>query len=180
WADFHQRAIAIADYPHVCSVKQYSGSSITNRERAEVYAISRPQLGHSLIEIVCDPNILSLGRNTERAPADRIRSQDSTRGAESRDGLAEVIGYPDAASRKRQTHRALAGCKVSEIASGLAEFRYAVAVSISDPDVGAIEGEPARTITGSVSALYGASRRIELRDVVTQQVGYPDAGARIK
>ena len=59
--DFHQRAITVAHYPHVYSIKQNSGSSITNRERAEVETIGRSQLGNSLVEIVCDPNILSLG-----------------------------------------------------------------------------------------------------------------------
>src|ERR1044072_60641 len=178
--DFHQRAITIAHHPHVHSVKQYSGSSITNRERAEVKTIRRAQLGNGLVEIVCDPNVLALGRNAKRATPDSVRSHHCSCSAEPGNGFAVVIRYPDTAARIRQAHRVLAGRKRSEVSSGLAEFGYGVAVSISDPDVGAVEGESTRTITGSVGAENGAGRWIEFRNVIAQQVSCPDSGTGIE
>src|SRR5262245_17178758 len=167
---------AIADNPDVQAIERHPGSSIADREDAELRTVRGSELGHGTVEEARDPNVLAVEGSAERA-ATRVECSDHrARGpGQLRHVLTQVVGNPEVGTvpgaaegprpadwERRQT---------SAIASP--DLRDRVVVAVQDPDIGAIRNQPAVRITDGEGSLHGAVRGPQLGNGIGPEIRHP-------
>src|SRR6185369_4915571 len=112
--------------------------AVTNFERAEVQSISRAEFGNSLIEVVCDPYVLTLTGNAEGSSADSVFPQYCSREAQLGNRVAEVVDHKYCAPNNSYTQRSVSDGKRPEIRARGRHFCNTVAFTVRDPEVRAV------------------------------------------